>query len=501
MRARYHDLIWEHSRNYKHAQDAVSSYLEYARLCTAAILSSAGTGDRDYRTMILDNAVRRAMGLAAALNDTDLLVSVVGDALDIVDQLLAVHQPHWCDTILGDMLEVRPVRRVTSADGLRERIDLVIAELRRPPDQEPWEFLRRGLRLRRRHGQVFGDAAMERQARLDIAANYREEADWKTEHGMASFMGASLYQKAVSAYQAAGGTECEVEECMRRIEELNTAAASEMKQLEVEIPIPREHWEQWTSAVDRAADELGVRFLSLGGLLGAPVANARNQVAEMIRSNPLLAMTPRTGISGQRIVDRAESPDEQSQTLLVEQIQHYLRWQYLVVKRGCDRLAQEGHMSAAEMMAVLQASDVVSPNRLPLLRIALDHYEAGDGVSFAHVVTPQIEGVLRDLVGLLGGARTKDVRGTTQVRSLGEILEDARLTETLGEDFTCTLRVLLTESRGLNLRNDIAHGELLVNPFSDFVCTMLLLVLMQIGGLRLVPAGDQADTEEEVPDD
>lgn len=85
----------------------------------------------------------------------------------------------------------------------------------------------------------------------------------------------------------------------------------------------------------------------------------------------------------------------------------------------------------------------------------------GDFVSSIHILIPQMENCLRNLLQQLG-VETSSLNnyGTQERTLLNSILEKPELKEFLGENAFCDLKILLVEKQYANLRNKVAHGFL-----------------------------------------
>jgi hypothetical protein len=105
----------------------------------------------------------------------------------------------------------------------------------------------------------------------------------------------------------------------------------------------------------------------------------------------------------------------------------------------------------------------------------------GDSVAAIHLLVPQVEAALRQLALLIGAPIYAPRRGGGfHVRLLDDLLRDAKLVEVLSEDVTGYLRMLLTDARGWNVRNDVCHGlapaGMLTPPVADRVMHALLVL-------------------------
>ena len=101
----------------------------------------------------------------------------------------------------------------------------------------------------------------------------------------------------------------------------------------------------------------------------------------------------------------------------------------------------------------------------------------------AHLLVPQFEDALRNLLENIGGSVLKKGRnGDLPLKLLDDLLRDPLMNEFLGEDLMLYFRVLYTDQRGWNVRNRICHGMFSSNefgaPITDRVVHSLLCLAL-----------------------
>ncbi len=107
-----------------------------------------------------------------------------------------------------------------------------------------------------------------------------------------------------------------------------------------------------------------------------------------------------------------------------------------------------------------------------------------DNVKAAHVLVPQIERGLRRIADGLGVPVTKPhpmVKGTSVALGMGEILYTEKVAEALGPDATLHFQALYADPRGMNLRNEIAHGLMDADHFHWHLGNLIVHSLMMLG--------------------
>jgi hypothetical protein len=122
-----------------------------------------------------------------------------------------------------------------------------------------------------------------------------------------------------------------------------------------------------------------------------------------------------------------------------------------------------------------------------ILRTGIEHYFNSDYCSAMHVLIPQIERAVRKIAGSTGATVWKSrTGGGYHQKTLDNLLWDVDfLNFWRSEDIPWYLRVVLSDQRGWNLRNDVCHG---LRPHSFFTVTrterllhILLLLATEVG--------------------
>lgn len=143
---------------------------------------------------------------------------------------------------------------------------------------------------------------------------------------------------------------------------------------------------------------------------------------------------------------------------------------------GIGQLKETKALAPNAIISHFKESPIIDISRHEIIRQALLAYDSGNYITMCHLIVPQIENAFRTLIEISGGTvirPQKDKKGFMQ-RILDDILRDSVISKTFGEDFAYYTRILLTDSRGLNIRNNLCHG--LVEPafFNSLIADRLL---------------------------
>jgi hypothetical protein len=145
--------------------------------------------------------------------------------------------------------------------------------------------------------------------------------------------------------------------------------------------------------------------------------------------------------------------------------------------------------------------------RRPLFEEGFAAYAAGDYVKAIHVLIPQVENSLRELLKLLDLPTTKnDDEGGFELKNMNHVLHDEVVQASLDERLWRFLKVLYTDKRGFNLRNIVMHGIAEPKDFNQanaalVLQSVMLLTMVRENGVFMDSSGadSAAEAEEDAP--
>ncbi len=186
-----------------------------------------------------------------------------------------------------------------------------------------------------------------------------------------------------------------------------------------------------------------------------------------------------------RVIARIGTMNTDPEGNLLHHFANLIKWDECFLRCTMEALITTRGLSVKQILDQIYDSPMPDPLRRPIVERAIEAYFAEDWVVAIHILVPQIEDTVRRLVHLSGGVTWRDGKHDgMHVRNLDELLNDSISLNVLGEDVVFYLRSLLTDQRGMNVRNDVAHG--LVPPEKSGACTADRLVhaMLIFGTLR-----------------
>lgn len=134
----------------------------------------------------------------------------------------------------------------------------------------------------------------------------------------------------------------------------------------------------------------------------------------------------------------------------------------------------------SQVISFINRDNVFDDDKIEILEQALEAYFASNYIIFLHLIIPQIENAFRNLVKNKGGnTYTPSKSGGHNLIILDKLLDSDELKDIFGEEKILYFKILLSDQRGYNLRNEISHGLMTSGSFSivpsDRIFHLLLL--------------------------
>ncbi len=144
-------------------------------------------------------------------------------------------------------------------------------------------------------------------------------------------------------------------------------------------------------------------------------------------------------------------------------------------------------LNSKDIIDYIKNAKYIYKEQFGLIELAIQKYYEKDYISFIHLITPQIEAILRNILELNGELIYKydSQKDGFNLITLGSILSNEHIKNTLDDNFIWYLKMFLGDSRALNLRNKVCHGLCDFNEFGDWHieasrCLQILLKLSKI---------------------
>ncbi len=447
LKARYADVAWEMAplisgarRDPEMARIAIDAYLAAPSLSPAP--------DLYHRIEVAS----RSLHLAILINDQSRVKAARMALVDLHRQAVTSRSQWWntFDTLINN-------KRASVTDAERDELvaslESLLNEFADPSDPSKFNphdaesIVKRLVPIHRRSNKP------DEIRRLHTVVG-------KTFEYFASIadpmLASVVLQTAVDAYRDAGLGD-DSKRTRTLMEAKIGAAADAMVPISTDIEIKGEDMEKFLAGV--VVDNPGQSLANIAALFLCSRHNLENLIKDVAKESPLQAILTQTIMAADHVAAKVgsvvEDPNGRVIAQAVTSFAFDSLWLHQALATVVDRHALTPHHIVAWANRLALFDDVSF-----LLEGVAAWYER-DTVKALHVLVPQIEAGLRNIVGKLGKPITKPhgtLQGVGVSINMGDILNSKDITEALGPDITLHFLALYADPRGRNLRNNLAHG-------------------------------------------
>lgn len=317
-----------------------------------------------------------------------------------------------------------------------------------------------------------------------------ESAVFHVSEQAAPLMAHSLLKQLHTMYISFGLT-TEAESVVIRIRELGPSINDDMKELPYKFEINTEEFDKYVEAITEGEMEEAIARIAVDFIPRQD--KVASCLADLGKRSPFLFFAHRENFdhNGRSVADVGTLEDDPDGNIAC-QIAQEMNTSSVFLDAVLTRLIEKHKLDAEKLMDCIGRSPVFLEEKKIIVRSGLALYLEGNYITAVHLLIPQIEAAIRELVEIQHGAVMKPRRGGGfLLKTLDDMLHDGTLIQLLGEDMAVYLRVLLTDQRGWNLRNDVCHGILAAEAFSKQKNDRLLHTFFCLSMLR--KKQDEAD--------
>jgi len=484
IKARYADLVWDttwfvtqEKPEIKFAHMAIDSYI-------AASALDHGAEKCDTR-----EGLTRALQLALKIQDKARIGNAVGATVAFVAKTAEDdHIGTYCylfDNLLP--LEKGPTISPETEKGIIDFLETKFAVMTTPGgmwDVDPNSPEQVGLRLVAYYRRKRMETDRVRVLRAIAEAFERRAAK------IAPMIGMKDLQRASELYVEAGCRK-EVERVRRTGHKLGPKVAGSMGKIEVEMEIPNTDVEKFKAHLTKLGIPKAIAWLAQQFVPGQD--DLEKQEVALDKEYPLRALSPQLFANNQLAADIGDTrgdPDGEA----VWRTSEHLQLQQCWLHWGFDHLFETMDLTAEQAVEFVEECPLYEEDRLSIIRAGLQAHLDKDYLKAVHVLIPQIEKALVNLLYHTGGATIKSHqsgRGVMQQKSINDVLRhpddpmvNTNTTETLGPDLRVHLVAVLSHPKGLNIRNAVCHGLWPADNFTKTASERVLHTLFALALLR-----------------
>lgn len=492
VRARLADIVWVRKRSYRAAEIAIDAYLE-----TANVISE------EESWLPMRDSLERAFQIALLLGRKHgASVRVQGEIVRHLTAREAEEDGYGSLQLMRLLLKYGVVNE-TGYAAMARRLALV-AEAKRD-----WHCAHDYWETAAELARATKDREGVRRATLAMAAVLEKQADDAIRRvGVGHLTAAHYLQQAVEVARRTSGASDEVERLHRKLLEVQEGISDEMHPLSTPIDITEYVAQTEAALTGRSLRDALIIWATMK--LIPSVVDMRALVEEQLKRYALSGLFPKVAVDAKgRSIGRQSSsdsadPEERNQAILVEMVTHGILHCRVAsaahILPAREVIVREHPLELDHILSIVRYHPAVVEARAPLIAEGIFAGFTGDMPKAIHLLIPQLEDVVRTMLVQRGvRVSTLSSEGIQEDRNLNWLLHAPELNAVLGEDVVFTLRALLVDRFGPNIRNRMAHGLMEHHEFFSheavFAWWMVMRILM-IPFLRSVLAQETDRVDE-----
>lgn len=478
LQARVADILWVKKRDYRMGQLAVDAYL-----------GSAKQLEDDEKWIYCTQRIERALRLAPKFRDKLEVIFVYIE--EVLDRYKG-EDSTWLSAKLMELLLEFQFGDPKKYTALAEKA-ATLAEL-----NNEWRKARNYWEIKARWHLREKDGEQERTAQMRAAETYVKEAEDALKRTPPSYLVASHFMVyAVEAFKRVRGTKEETTIAKERAEEVHKILLLYQEESTKELITVSHQGVDISSEVEQARGYVrGKEFqdaLFALALLGTPPQVSRLKQEVIQTAHDYVAShfpQVKTNDKGKFVAHQSASilssdSNEVEEATRFEMYKSAIFYQNFhaqaYIEPARDQINMEHSFRINDLLPIVSYSLFVPQGREYLFAKGLYAGLNGDFLTSTHILIPQIENSIRELLWRKQGVITSKLQnGLQHEYDLNKMLYLPEITSILDEDTLFDLRGLLIEDKGSNLRNRMAHGLINDNKFNSCIMSYLWWVTLRL---------------------
>lgn len=326
------------------------------------------------------------------------------------------------------------------------------------------------------------DLYLEQGKAYEIEADFQQGRSDKSE-----FVKAGFLEDALKNYTMIGESlkinelKLKIREAYKKAEQTECASFSQT------ISIPKERVANYSKIYEDCDDlDTGLRIIGNDPLLKIDVKKLKEETSAELKKNSLLLFMPASGIYDGRKVAQTTTPEENTQVYFEQSFILNLSIRMNIYLKNFFSILNDKGMTVNNFINLYKKWDFYNADREIILKEGFQSFLDGKYISALHILVPQFEGCLRDMLQSIGIA-TISIKSneTQQEKSLGELVLRSDIRKVLGEDFAQYIYITMASQNGWNLRNNIAHGLVSVGDCDEIHTLAVFHMFMRLLNFKI----------------
>lgn len=453
LKLRYADLVWDFSKIITEK----SPHFTIAHTIVDSTTVIATQNCHKHKTDVIEK-LERALFVALSINDSKRIEKLRDTIIQYEVNISEDKKPGLWGFSFDLLLKNK---KVLISDEIKQKIiqDLEnrltrLSDTNDKNSLEPWAAEASALRLAEYYRSINQKENIERVL-LKFGTAF------KVASKDASALQASSWLQRVHSIYLDYGMREEAERITVMLKEIGPKINEEMKPISHEMKISHKEMQEYINSI--IDNDLETTFVRITIHYIPKKDQVENQLKDLAQKAPISYLVPRQiqDHQGRPIAFIGSLKDDMIGNIVHLSSQN-MKMSVGFLRRVIEEFVARFKLTPKKIIDYFYQSPVFDEDKKTIIFDGIDAYLQNNHLAAIHLLIPQIEGAFRKLVEHTGGSVLKPSRGGgMHLKTLDELLRDQKIINIFGEDTSLYFRILLTDQRGWNLRNDVCHG---INP-------------------------------------
>lgn len=156
--------------------------------------------------------------------------------------------------------------------------------------------------------------------------------------------------------------------------------------------------------------------------------------------------------------------------------------------------------SRQDILELVQNSTILTEETKEVIRNGISEFFEDNYTAAVHLLVPQFEDILRNIISSLGGITRKKnhFTGGYDRINLDEALNSEDIKRVLNDSTIIYMKSILSHRQGLNLRNNLCHGLIKTCDYSIAIIVIQIIVLLTVLDISFKTNGDSTCDSQHV---
>ncbi|TQE97788.1 MAG: DUF4209 domain-containing protein [Spiribacter salinus] len=309
------------------------------------------------------------------------------------------------------------------------------------------------------------------------------EAFLKFSEGASAIQRHAWYEDVYHVYRSFGLNE-EAQEMLGRLREAGKKTHEDMGVVEHRSEISKEDMDAYVGQFLKDSLEDSLVAYAAGFIHRRDAAI--DEIKRLASSAPMVYMISRQLQDAEgRLIAKVGPLHDDIDGHVAVHISQLLQMAGIFMDAAITGIVDHFQPSAKDLAEFLFKCPLFADGRKGITELGLEHYMGGRDTEAIHLLIPEFEATIRRLIEVQGGVVVQPHRsGGFNYFPLDRLLRDPLVESAIGPDAALCLRVIMTDPRGLNLRNNICHALVGSDSFGRYVSNLVVNSMMLLSLVR-----------------